>query len=444
MKLYRHPFLCSVLGLALWAGAGDQVQAQTRRLNRPEDFVLFTGDKVPALLGAEARELHLYACGRSDLRAVPFQVDKRDLEGRYVFPDEKSRSPLRDGTRLDANDEMVFMAKDAGGPCPPPVRAEAATRGVALELVDPVDDARAWVYLFDQPGVEPPRSADYVRHRIENQKELISSDRYEIGQQVGVTYYDWLRLRRADGSWSPDLLNRTKVGLRARLLNVGIPINVPEKDMKSVTLGVIDGPVRVIRDELDLVKVKAIGLDWETEAFYTYYGNGHISPMEANIPVNLHKLFLDINFYWAMDLNEAVLGSTFRNQANPRGVVLDGKSHADLDKKGDTSFLTVSGPQGGMVDALIFDQTLSRLLVRTTLVREELANPDSPEEHPGQLLVGYWVKSAGHMPKGVYHWQLYHYYPAPFSEGKVQEILNLVEHPVQVFVRPLASTPAAP
>ncbi|OGP55606.1 MAG: hypothetical protein A2V67_18625 [Deltaproteobacteria bacterium RBG_13_61_14] len=449
MKFNHHPLLFSLLGLtsmAVLAGAVPKAEAQTRRWNRQEDFVLFTGDQVPTLLGAEARDLHLYACGRAGFRAIPFQVDKRDQEGRYVFPNEKLRDPLRDGTRLDANDELVFMAKDAGGPCPPePVYVEAATRGgVAMELRDPLDDGRAWVYLFDQPGAEPPQTEDYVRHRIENNKELISSDQYEIGQQLGVTYYDWLRIRKPDGGFSPDVLNRTKVGLRARLLNVGIPINVPEKDMKSVTLGVIDGPVRVIRDELDLVKIKALGLDWETEAFYTYYGNGHISPMEANIPVNLHKLFLDINFYWAMDLNEAIMGSTFRNQANPRGVVLDGKSHADLDKKGDTSFLTVSGPQGGMVDALVFDQTLSRLLVRTTLVREELANPDSPEEHPGQLLVGYWVKSAGNMPKGVYHWQLYHYYPYPFSEGEVPEILNLIERPIQVFARPLSSAPAAP
>ena len=447
MKFQPHPTISSLLVLAsivALAGALSPAAAQTRRWNRQEDFVLFTGDQVPTLLGAEVRDLHLYTCGRAGFRAIPFQVDKRDQEGRYVFPNEKIRDPLRDGTRLDANDELVFMAKDGGEACPEPVWAEAATRGVAMELRDPLDDGRAWVYLFDQPGAEPPQTEDYARHRIENNKELISSDQYEIGQQLGVTYYDWLRIRKPDGSFSPDLLNRTKVGLRARLLNVGIPINVPEKDMKSLTLGVIDGPVRVIRDEVDLVKIKALGLDWETEAFYTYYGNGHISPMEANVPVNLHKLFLDINFYWAMDLNESLLGAIFRNQANPRGVTLDGNHHANLDTKSDTSYLTVSGPQGGMVDALVLDQTLSQLLVRTTLVREELANPDSPDEHPGQLLVGYWVKSSSHMPKGVYHWQLYHYYPYPFSEGKVQEVLNMVEKPLQLSIRPLASPELAP
>jgi len=231
------------------------------------------------------------------------------------------------------------------------------------------------------------------------------------------------------------------VGLKARLLNVGIPVNVPEKDMKAVTLGVIDGPVRVIRDELDLVKIKAIGLNWETEAFYTYYGNGLISPMEGNIPLNMHKLFLDIAFYWAMDLNEVMLGSTFRNPANPKGVILDGNAHASLDTKSDAAYFTVSGPQGGLVDALIFEASLSQLLRPTTLVRDELASLDAPEEHPGKLLVGYWVKSSGNLPKGVYHWRLFHYYPYPFSERKAQEILNLAEHPLQLSARPLNPTP---
>jgi hypothetical protein len=398
----KSPFaLLGLAGAALFGLALFAAEPETRTLDRREDFILWTGEQVPALIGAEVKDLHLYACGPSGLRPVPFQADKRDSEGRYVFPNEKSRNPARDGARLDQNDEMVFMAKDAGDRCPESAWPEAAAKGVEIELADPLDQGRAWVYLFDRSGAKAPETADYVRYRIESEEEYIRGEQYEIGQKIGVTYYDWLRIRKPDGSWSPDVLNRTKVGLKARLLNVGIPINVPEKDMKAVTLGVIDGPVRVIRDELDLVKIKTISLEWATEAFYTYYANGHISPMEADIPLNLHKLFLDINFYWAMDLNETLVGSTFRNQANPKGVVLDGKAHSSLDTKSDAAYFAVSGPQGGLVDALIFDQSLSQLLRPTTLVREELANPDAPEEHPGQLLVGYWVKSSGNLPKGV-------------------------------------------
>jgi len=87
---------------------------QTRSLTRSEDYILFTGNDVPSLIGAGVGDLHLYAYGRSGFRAVPFQVDKRDSEGRYIFPDETRRDPLRDGTRLDANDELVFMIRDAG------------------------------------------------------------------------------------------------------------------------------------------------------------------------------------------------------------------------------------------------------------------------------------------------------------------------------------------
>lgn len=144
--------------------------------------------------------------------------------------------------------------------------------------------------------------------------------------------------------------------------------------------------------------------------------------------------------YWAMDLNDTASGSVFKNPANPQGVILDGRAGAKLNTKTDIRWFLVRGPQWGMVEAMIFSRDLSALLTRTTLVREELVDADSAEDHPGRLLVGYWVKVIDRVPKGVYRWQLYHYYPYPFTEDRAQEILNLIEHPLQVSVVPIGGT----
>ena len=412
-------------------------QAEKKSLDRAEDFILFTGDAAPSLAGSEIGSLSLYACRAGELKPVPFQADKRDTEGRYVFPDEKSRDPKRDGSKLDGNDELVFMAKDAGDRCPHAPRPAGAAQGVEIELSDPQSGGRGWAYLFARPGARPVKTEDYTRYWIERDEEFIATDTYQIGQKLGVTSYDFLRLRRPAGDWSPDLLDRTKVGIRFRLLNGSIPVHVPEGEMKSVVLGVIDGPVRVIRDELDLVKIKALGLDWSPEDFYTYYPNGHVSPMAADIPITLHKIFADISFYWAYDFNAEILGATFKNPSNPGGLLLDGKTSAKPNLKGDNPHFQVAGPMGGAVDVLRFDERLHSLLVRATLLREDLDQADPPEDHPGQLLTGYWVRPLNLMPKGTYRWWLYHYYPYPFSERKVREVLDMIEQPLQLEFHPL-------
>jgi len=428
-----------VLSGAILLGPGLGLTAPAKKsLDRTEDFILFTGEKVPALIGSETRDLHLYVCSGHGFRAVPFQVDKRDPEGRYVCPNEKSRDPLRDGTRLDQNDELVFMVKDAGDSCPETPWPEAAVKGVELELADPLDAGRAWVYLFDQPGAKAPETPDYVSYRVENSHETIQTDLYEFGQPLGVTYADFLRLRRPDRTWSPNLLNRTVMGMRARMLNGAIPIHVPEQEIKTVILGAIDGPVRVIWDELDLVKIKSVGLEWSTEYWVTYYANGHLTPVDINVPFTLRKVFLSIGFYWAMDFAPAMRGAIFHSPANPKGIPLDGKPHPEVDTEHDNPYLVIAGPQGAMLQVLVFDDYLSQHLVRTTMVRENLPRSEAAKNQTSDLLSGFWFKNTDRLDKGTYHYQFYHYYPFPYSEAKVKELLDLVQHPLGLSAHPLS------
>jgi hypothetical protein len=121
-----------------------------RTLERTEDFVVVTGADARALIGAEVKDLRLYSCRAGNCAGIPLQVDKVCSMGRYVFPQEKNSD--RDGTRLDQNDEISFMAGDAGDRIPAGWRPEGKARGVEIELIDPLDSGVAWVYLFDLPG----------------------------------------------------------------------------------------------------------------------------------------------------------------------------------------------------------------------------------------------------------------------------------------------------
>jgi hypothetical protein len=80
--------------------------------------------------------------------------------GTYVGADS---DPLFDG-----DDELVFMAKDAGDPAPAGVITPAGVvvgSGVQLWIVDSLDGGMGFVYLFQTDGsLTPEAGADYVSY----------------------------------------------------------------------------------------------------------------------------------------------------------------------------------------------------------------------------------------------------------------------------------------
>lgn len=426
-----------LLAVSILASSSSLAGPQKKTLKRTEDFVVFTGASVLSLIGAETGDLHLYACGPSGLHAVPFQVDKRDADGRFVFPNETAYDPLRDGVRLDSNDELVFMARDAGDRCASGAWAEGAEAGVELELVDPLDGGRAWAYLFRRPGADPPKTEDYVDYKVKDGSEYVLTDTYELGKALEIVGYDTLILRRPDGSWGRDVLELQKSWMRASLLKGALPVYFPPHELRCRTRAVIDGPVRVIRDEMKFAKVRVIGLEIINESFNTYYENGHVTPLEVTFPLAVNSMFLEIYFFWAMEYTDAVVGSTYRSGANPRGIVLDGRPDPQLDQESDSAYMTVSGPEGALIAIMEMGDLEPYELIRATHL-EESPSDKGRDARPGPVIeAGYMLKNTIRIPRGTYHYTWYHYYPHPYSDGRVDEIKNLFKNPIKVEFEPL-------
>jgi hypothetical protein len=155
MKLNRlRELLLALVGgsavfLFLWLGLQNSkavTAAPANTLNRPEDPVVVAGADLAAFDGESIDELRLYAFDGSDWSPIPFQIDERlnDITGTYVISE--------DGL-LDANDELVFMAKDAGveagtGDWPSDTMALSNPR-VQVNVNDPLSPGdMGWAYLF--------------------------------------------------------------------------------------------------------------------------------------------------------------------------------------------------------------------------------------------------------------------------------------------------------
>ncbi len=136
----------------LWSGlshthasASETGSELASTLDRGEDPIIVTGSSLPVFEGKPIDELVLYSYAEGSWSPIPFQIDERtnDVTGTYVIFD--------DGL-LDANDELVFMAKDAGYSAgqmwPDDLEARQNPRQMIIAS-DPLDaGANGWAYLY--------------------------------------------------------------------------------------------------------------------------------------------------------------------------------------------------------------------------------------------------------------------------------------------------------
>ena len=193
-RAVRKLLLSGVLALALLgltivglnAAQAHETRSSVPRaaltLDRVEDPVVITGSRFSALSGVPVNELVLYAYRGGDWLAVPFQIDEVNISGTYV---------ISDGGLLDANDELVFMAGDAGDQVgaaawPPDVQSRLYSR-YAVTVSDPLSASQqAWAYLY--------RSATLTRSQVS-----YVTWTQETANCIGVVLYGGLQSNELPG-----------------------------------------------------------------------------------------------------------------------------------------------------------------------------------------------------------------------------------------------------
>jgi hypothetical protein len=308
-----------VLGLGfalalLWmlCGGGSPAVARSglvlvsSSLTRQHAPVVISGSFLPNLQGRPLEEIFVYAYEGTISTQIPFQIDERDAGGMYVA--------VEDG-QLDDNDELVFMAMDAGAWADSPsldVGGTAITPTYVITLTDPVSDTRAWAYAFCSDALARTFATDYVSYDSGDDR-ITSPGRYVIGFNATYAFQDYLTL----GSSSLDLLDRHK--LRAAGTVLGFPVSADEQDFTKDGVHAIDGPVRVTRVSTSTFDV--LGEATEITANLFAYRGLVVHPATTIVPGDP----FEISYYRAsIDWNEQASGMTFYDANNPAGVTIDG------------------------------------------------------------------------------------------------------------------------
>ncbi len=353
-------------------------------LDRPADPVVLTGADVPALVGSDPGDVVAFRYEGGWVQ-IPVQVDERDVKdfcdvygiasgvGRLagqafgvpcgqttlMYTDTGTFTGPDSDTSLDSDDEIVFMAKDAGGvgPAIPPPSNTVPNTGVEVMITDSLDaGAAGYVYLYRSDGsLDPGAGQQYVTYAFnlnsgsylttynplngpnpENSSATTAyyahhfSDRWitdelqiTAGLSTGVDILD-----RHKAQFAPDVCGRHEDtfanGEGAFIVN------------KS-------GPVRALRA---YVGANSGPLTQREHVLYE-------RRQDIRTYLRVHAIPGVMNFF---DYSPAASGMTYYNDLNTSGVAIDGSPETPA--AGATSWEMVEGVQGSLVMAGSFSTNI--------------------------------------------------------------------------------------
>ncbi len=464
-------------------------------LTRAEDPVVLTGAQVSGPGAVDARDVVAFAREANAWRQIPVQVDERLIQdfceiygkssGRWTaepacktnqvvtalfYADPETFTGADPDPSLDLDDEVVFMARDAGDRVvswsdPPGV---VPGSGVELELQDGSD--QAWVYLFDRQdaALEASAGQDYVRYTF-SLNGLDYTTEYDLygtgcgGEDAtcnptmvedstieGAAYRrhfvarwmtDELRITAGDATGVDILdLHQSRFGPQSCGRHV-----LTYSTAEGAFIANIDGPVRAIRSYLG---ANSGPLTQRDHIFYD---------RREDIVTQLRVHATGQGIMDLLDYSEAATGMTYFNDLNPDGLTIDGVPDT-ANEVGLPQWEVVTGPQGTLVMTGVIDASFEATNARFFWADD--TTPDFPQCNTSTTLdapddkafgmSGVWLDGAlpDTDPKNgsVEHTLTRRilYYQAP--DLALESALSLVEgaqRPVAVLARPAQSLPDA-
>ncbi|MGZ8763690.1 MAG: hypothetical protein ACXW2Y_10225 [Acidimicrobiia bacterium] len=352
-----------LLGLAACA------PGPTSRLLRPVDPVVITGAGVAALVGSAPGAIVAFSYNPTNAWVqIPVQVDERKVVNFGTtynsaansvnvvgYADPNTYAGADPDPLLDADDEIAFMARDAGGRPPSysvPAGVVAAT-GVEVQVVDPLNTYQTGtVYLFRRSGtLDPAAGKDYVGYEF-----LLLSGNYKTtyrfsdgpnpeNSTITTPYYQ----HHFSDRWASDSIKITAPGASGvdildRHKNLFAPGNcVRSEDTFNDAEGAFiinkDGPVRAIRSYIGANSGPS------TQREHIFYEQRE----DVRTFLRVHSIPGIMDFF---DYSPAASGMTYTNDKNPAGVTIDGVP--DTLAAGTPVWEKVDGPQGALTHVSSF------------------------------------------------------------------------------------------
>ncbi len=384
--------------LLLWLGlaaglapAGPAGASGSSTLDRPSDPVVLAGADVPSLGGIEPSDLVAFRYD-SGWQQIPVQVDERAVKDfadvynvgggaggeRSAISGQAYPKPIGvtnlfytdigtftgpdpDAT-LDDDDEIAFMAKDAGGEPPSFSEPSGAITGSGVEvaITDPLDPgASGYVYLFESAGtLDPGAGQQYVSYKFNlDSGEYLETYNTLNGPNpedstVTTAYYS----HHFSDRWISDVITITAGGASGidildRHKNLFYPGYCGRSedtfsDGEGAFVANRSGPVRTIRS---YVGANSGPLTQRDHIFYE-------RREDIRTYLRVHQIPGVMDF---IDFSPAASGMTYYDNVNTAGVTVDGSP--DSVTAHPVIWGMVTGAQGALVNVGTISTNISGL-----------------------------------------------------------------------------------
>jgi len=351
--------LLSAVGLLTTLLAYGQVSS----LNRPKDPVVLSGTILSKFSSLNPADIVGFKYVQGVWTQIPIQVDERvwldivtpygpiaSITGSplspanpkiYFYCDPSTYTGADPTPTFDNDDELVFMAQDAGGQFTGtayPVGVVAGTKE-QITITDPLGGV-GYVYLFQHAGnLEPSANRKYVNYSS-NLTSTAGFPANKTGVNTEITTistanYSW----HFSAEWVSDelkLLTGNNTDILDRYKNFFADGKcIRDEDMfsgrENAYVTCKAGPVRVIRSYMGAVSGPF------TQRTHFFYQGRH----DVATDLRVHNI---ASIYDAFDYNPAANNMVYRNNLNPNGVIVNGTT--DKVTRGDIVWEQVSGTPG--------------------------------------------------------------------------------------------------
>lgn len=356
-----------------------------------------SGEELGCLRGAPAARVGLFACA-GECGAIPWQLDERDVEGRLALTEGPQPNPDESPDLVDDNDEIRWMASDAGRRMRADEAPDAAVCAIEIELRSAGTGWTAWVYAFVFAGSAPRSPLSYVHY--DPAADIIAGARVSLGFQGATPQYLGWRDGMANGE--VNLLDRLKVRASARFLGL-IPMGRDEGDLSTEFVAWRAGPIRVVRRQRQWIRL-GFGIRSPTFGSDTYFYRDY-----AELPVRLRLNFPPTYFFRPITVR-AVLdfrdlrGWRLLTPGSAAPAVVGELDEAEIARLNElpAEWFALIGPSLSLVQTLAVSPSLAT--VKRQVLYEETQDADAPEAVPGEMPgIGYRLTEWNDVGSGM-HW----------------------------------------
>jgi len=414
--------------------AGHPAAATTAKtLTRTHDPVLLQGSALPDLTGRSPERIRVFAVRERKAMPIPFQIDARDEKGELIL----------DGSapRLDENDELLFMAMDAGDRVERKTLPAAADVVVEVEIADPLTEQKAWAYVLHFPQSTPPPSlVEYVHFDASTNRA--HSDLYTVNYHDRGNFFTEFHITPRAGGSGVNLVNRTRMrGAPTFSFLLGkFTLEFTEEDSMMKLTGVKNGPVRATR-QVDLsVDLGALFPELPTGRVETHhYRSSFLTPAKVSIPWIVLNLASEFSFVTLTDFRDVAEGTKYFDPNYPDGLEYGGTPELVLTGN-DHDWWVTSGHDGTFLQAFLVPEQWQKWgVVRgTVFVDEDPGAPERPKT-AGRYAAGFTMVDVEDIPEaGDYTLQMFTaILTKRYEAGDETAPMSMVHHPLQTTVRTL-------